>query len=243
MMMSARTSPAVGTMPNSNIKTRPHVRARPVPSSSQQQQRPISSSYSSRSSSYGSYTKKSSIMTSSSSRSSSSYQRMEKSVNFAPAVRVHLTVGRWELSPEEHYRVWTSSQDTKKSQDGILDSVRHMRQFVMADGELSPDCESTLLANNRTARGVEHMRSRTSIAARRPSPQPIVWLGPQVRARPAPEFRTRPGGCLLCPQIQPNRGFAPRDLTEIAPKDWKLRTIRRRSSRRHRFRRRGRSGS
>ena len=102
---------------------------------------------------------------SSSSRSSSSYQ--QKSVNFAPAVRVHLTVGRWELSPEEHYRVWTSSHDTKKSQDGILDSVRHMRKFVMADGELSPDCESTLLANNRTSRGCEHMRSRESIAARR----------------------------------------------------------------------------
>lgn len=92
---------------------------------------------------------------------------MEKSVNFAPAVRVHLTVGRWELSPEEHHRVWTSSQDTKKSQGGILDSVRHMRKFVMADGELSPDCESTLLANNRTSRGVEHMRNRESIAARR----------------------------------------------------------------------------
>lgn len=92
---------------------------------------------------------------------------MEKSVNFAPSVRVHLTVGRWELSPEEHYRVWTSSQDTKKSQDGILDSVRHMRKFVMTDGELSPDCESTLLANNRTSRGVEHVRTRQSIAARR----------------------------------------------------------------------------
>lgn len=88
-------------------------------------------------------------------------------MNFAPAVRVHLTVGRWELSSEEHYRVWTSSQDTKKSQDGILDSVRHMRKFVMADGELSPDCESTLLANNRTSGGVEHMRTRQSIAARR----------------------------------------------------------------------------
>ena len=144
-------------MPSNNypsIKARPHVRSRPVSASS-----------ASRSASYTT-TRKSSIL-SSSSRSSSSHQRIEKSVGFTPSVRVHLTVGRWELSPEEHYRVWTSSQDTKKSQDGILDAVRHMRKFVMADGELSADCESTLLANNRTLRGVEHMKSRISIAARR----------------------------------------------------------------------------
>lgn len=137
-----------------NIKTRPHVRSRPVSASS-----------ASRSASYTT-TRKSSIL-SSSSRSSSSHQRIEKSVGFTPSVRVHLTVGRWELSPEEHYRVWTSSKDTKNSQEGILDAVRHMRKFVMADGELSADCESTLLANNRTSRGVEHMKSRQSIAARR----------------------------------------------------------------------------
>jgi len=92
---------------------------------------------------------------------------MEKSVNFAPTVWVHLTVGRWELSPEEHYRLWTSPQDTKKSQDAILEGVRYMRKFVVADGELSPDCESTLLANNRTSRGIEHLRTKASIAARR----------------------------------------------------------------------------
>ena len=152
-MMSARTAMPSNSHPH--IKTRPHVRSRPVSASS-----------ASRSASYTT-TRKSSILSSSSRSSSSSHQRIEKSVGFAPAVRVHLTVGRWELSPEEHYRVWTSSKDTKNSQEGILDAVRHMRKFVMADGELSPDCESTLLAFNRTSRGVEHMRSKTSIAARR----------------------------------------------------------------------------
>ena len=97
----------------------------------------------------------------------SSHRPAKKSVSFAPAVRVHLTVARWQLTTEEHSYIWTSPADTKSAQDGILDTVRHMRRHVTPEGELASDCESTLLGMDRTSRGVEHMRTRESIAARR----------------------------------------------------------------------------
>jgi len=165
---------------NNNTKTfqRQHVRPRQAPSSSvPAASRPASlinnsaDKSVSRSSRQQQQQQRSSLMTSSRSSASSSAcsasSRRPKSVNFAPAVRVHLTVGRWELSATEHTRIWTSSVDTKSSQDGILDTVRQMRRLLSTDGELASDCESTLLARNRTSRGVEHMRTRTSIAARR----------------------------------------------------------------------------
>jgi len=103
----------------------------------------------------------------SSSRSPSHRPATKKSVSFAPAVRVHLALARWQLTTDEHSHIWTSPADTKLAQDGILDTVRHMRRLVTAEGELASDCESTLLDDDRTSRGVEHMRTRESIAARR----------------------------------------------------------------------------
>ena len=97
----------------------------------------------------------------------SSRRPAKKSVSFAPAVRVHLAVARWQLATDEHSHIWTSPADTKSAQDGILDTVRHMRQLVTPEGELASDCESTLLDIDLTSRGVEHMRTRESIAARR----------------------------------------------------------------------------
>ena len=97
----------------------------------------------------------------------SSRRPTKKSVSFAPAVRVHLAVARWQLTTDEHSRIWTSPADTKSAQDGILDTVRHMRRLVTPEGELASDCESTLLDIDLTSRGVEHMRTRESIAARR----------------------------------------------------------------------------
>lgn len=103
----------------------------------------------------------------SSSRSPSHRPATKKSVSFAPAVRVHLALARWQLTTDEHSHIWTSPADTKLAQDGILATVRHMRRLVTAEGELASDCESTLLDDDRTSRGVEHMRTRESIAARR----------------------------------------------------------------------------
>ena len=97
----------------------------------------------------------------------SSHRPAKKSVSFAPAVRVHLAVARWQLTTDEHSHIWTSPADTKSAQDGILDTVRHMRRLITPEGDLASDCESTLLDDDRTSRGVEHMRTRESIAARR----------------------------------------------------------------------------
>ena len=97
----------------------------------------------------------------------SSHRPDKKSVSFAPAVRVHLAVARWQLTTDEHSHIWTSPADTKSAQDGILDTVRHMRRLITPEGDLASDCESTLLDDDRTSRGVEHMRTRESIAARR----------------------------------------------------------------------------
>jgi len=94
---------------------------------------------------------------------SSSHRR----ITFAPRVRVQLTVGRWELSPLEHARTWISPEDIENSQAAVLESVRHMRHLVTEEGELAPDCESILLSRNITSRGIEHMRTRHSVAARR----------------------------------------------------------------------------
>jgi len=103
---------------------------------------------------------------SSSSDTRHSISTTNKSVSFAPAVRVHLTLGRWELTPEETLASWVTSDDTRASQDAVLDTVRAMRKILTDDVQFV-DAEACLVERGYTFRGVEHMRSRESIAARR----------------------------------------------------------------------------
>lgn len=105
-------------------------------------------------------------------------RRPRQPLSFAPQVRVHITIGRWELTASEHHETWLSADDTKRSQDDILETVRAMRKCHPSDGDEA-------LPEGLTSRGVEHMRTRESIAERRYNKLEVVdaVLEEQTRQR------------------------------------------------------------